>query len=153
MVNAAIVFQQTSCVIPQAILLYRGRQKVLPARHFNLGKLGAAINATAVTWVVFLDIIYCFPIALPVTPQNMSYVSVVSTGLVGFVAILWFLTKRKTFKGPKIDMDLLEFRRQAALVSDGIVDGRSGSVFSRKGSVDVHLRNSVDKGTPIDSKM
>ena len=118
MVSAAIVFQQTSCIIPQAILLYRGRDRVLPERHFSLGKFGAAINATAVAWVIFLDVLYCFPTAMPVTPQNMSFVSVVSVGLVGFVFLLWVTTKRKVFKGPQIDYELLKVRRMAAIHSD-----------------------------------
>lgn len=118
MVSAAIVFQQTSCIIPQAILLYRGRDRILPERHFSLGKFGVFINATAVAWVVFLDVLYCFPTAMPVTPQNMSFVSVVSVGLVGFVLVLWFTTKRRVFKGPQIDYELLKARRMAAIHSD-----------------------------------
>jgi choline transport protein len=128
MVSAAIIFQQTSCIIPQAILLYRGRDKVLPERYFNLGKLGAPINAIAVAWVVFLDVLYCFPTAMPVTPQNMSYVSVVSVGLIGFVLTLWFTTKRGVFKGPHIDFELLSQRRHAAIEGDDRVisiDGQS----------------------------
>jgi choline transport protein len=119
MVSAAITFQQTSCIIPQAILLYRGRDKVLPERYFNLGRLGVPVNVIAVSWVVFLDILYCFPTAMPVTPQNMSYVSVVTVGLVGFVIALWFATKRGTFKGPHIDLALLNARRHAAIEGEG----------------------------------
>lgn len=119
MVSAAIIFLQTTCVIPQAIVLYRGRDRVLPQRYFNLGKFGAPINAISVAWVVFLDILYCFPTSLPVTPQNMSYVSVVCSGLMVFVIILWFTTKRGVFKGPKVDLDLLNERRLAA-INNGI---------------------------------
>ncbi|KAF5025869.1 hypothetical protein F66182_2051 [Fusarium sp. NRRL 66182] len=115
MVSAAIIFLQTSCVIPQAVLLYRGRERVLPRRYFSLGKYGTLINGISVAWVVFLDILYCFPTAMPVTPENMSYVSVVCTGLVGFVIALWFATKRGTFTGPKIDLELLNTRRVAAV--------------------------------------
>ncbi len=118
MVSAAVIFQQTSCIIPQAVLLYRGRSKVLPERHFDLGRLGPYVNALAVAWVVFLDVLYCFPVALPATATNMSYVSVVSTGLVGFVVILWFTGKRKTFTGPKVDLELMEARRLAAIGGD-----------------------------------
>ena len=120
MAGAAIIFLQTSCVIPQAILLYRRRDRVLPKRHFNLGKLGVPINAIAVVWVAFLNVLYCFPTSMPVTPQNMSYVSVVCTGLVGVVVVLWFTTKRGTFTGPKIDFELLNSRR-LAVIEDGIV--------------------------------
>ncbi|KAH7245393.1 amino acid/polyamine transporter I [Fusarium tricinctum] len=100
MVSAAIIFLQTSCVIPQAVLLYRGRERVLPVRYFSL---------------VFLDILYCFPTTVPITAQNMSYVSVVFTGLVGFVIVLWFTTKKGTFIGPRIDLDSLNARRLAAV--------------------------------------
>ena len=120
MVSTCIVFLQTSCVIPQAIILYRGRDRVLPPRHFDLGRFGAPINAIAVLWVVFLDILYCFPTSMPVTAQNMSYVSVVATGLVVFVVSLWFTTKRGVFKGPKIDMALLIERRNAAIQGEVI---------------------------------
>ncbi|KAF4502552.1 amino acid transporter [Fusarium agapanthi] len=115
MVSAAIIFLQTSCVIPQAVLLYRGRDRVLPLRYFSLGKYGAAINGISVAWVVFLDILYCFPTTMPVTPENMSYVSVVFTGLVAFVIALWFTTKKGSFTGPQINLDLLNARRMAAV--------------------------------------
>ena len=118
MVSAAIIFLQSSCVIPQAILLYRGRDRVLPQRHFTLGKFGVAVNATSVAWVFFLNVLYCLPTFRPVTPQNMSYVSVVCVGLLGFVIGLWFTTKRGTFQGPKIDYNLLNERRLAALQGD-----------------------------------
>jgi choline transport protein len=115
MVSSAIVFVQTSCIVPQAILLFRGRDKVLPERQFSLGNWGIAVNAVAVAWVSFLDIIYCFPVAIPVTLNNMTYVSVVTVGLVGFVLGLWFLSKKGKFLGPHVDMKLLEMRRSARI--------------------------------------
>lgn len=136
MVNAAIVFQQTSCIIPQAIVLLRGRKKVLPERYFNLGPFGPFINAIAVAWVLFLDILYCIPTSMPVTPQNMSYVSVVTVGLISFVIVLWFLNKRNTFKGPNVDYNLLNLRRTANLHGEeSTIEGtnlETGSVTSQK---------------------
>ncbi|PMD50300.1 amino acid transporter, partial [Hyaloscypha bicolor E] len=123
MVSAAIVFLQTSCIAPQAILLYRGRDKVLPPRYFSLGQYGTAVNATAVIWVIFLDIIYCFPTAMPVTPQNMNFVSVVTIGLTLFVLGLWFTSKRGKFVGPKINMAELEARRLAAMGGSSSIEG------------------------------
>jgi choline transport protein len=123
MVSAAIVFLQTSCIAPQAILLYRGRDKVLPPRYFSLGQYGTAVNATAVIWVIFLDIIYCFPTAMPVTPQNMNFVSVVTIGLTLFVLGLWFTSKKGKFVGPKINMAELEARRLAAMGVSSSIEG------------------------------
>jgi choline transport protein len=139
MVSAAIIFQQTSCIIPQAIVLYRGRDKILPERYFNLGsRFGPFINGLAVAWVVFLDILYCFPTAMPVTPQNMSYVSVVSAGLVAFVILLWYTTKKGVFEGPRIDFELLSARRHAAIEGlDEIVGVKvsTGSLTDAKGAL------------------
>ncbi|KAJ6442490.1 amino acid transporter [Purpureocillium lavendulum] len=95
MVNNAIIFLQTSCIIPQAILLYRGREP----------------------WVVFLDVLYCFPTSMPVTAQNMNYVSVVGVGLLSFVVLLWFTTKRNVFKGPRVDYERMIFSPKMQLTS------------------------------------
>lgn len=133
MVSGAIIFLQTSCVIPQLILLVRGRERVLPPRYFNLGKWGVPVNAVSVAWVLYLDVLYCFPTAMPVTPDNMSYVSVVSVGLVAFVISLWFLTKRSTFRGPKINLDLLHARRVDALADQNMLDGQDVDRVSTKG--------------------
>jgi len=122
MVSAAIIFLQTSCIAPQAILLYRGRDKVLFPRYFSLGRYGAAINATAVVWVLFLDIIYCVPTAMPFTPQNMNYVSVVVSVLTMFILALWFISKKGKFVGPMINMAELEERRMEALGQTLVTD-------------------------------
>ncbi|KAL1895024.1 hypothetical protein Sste5346_005444 [Sporothrix stenoceras] len=120
MVSANILFLQTTCAIPQAIVLWRGRDNVLPERWFNLGRFGAPINVIAVAWVLFVDVIACFPTAMPVTPSNMSYVSVVTTGLTGFVIILWFTSKRGVFQGPRVDESKLLQRRMAAIHLEGV---------------------------------
>lgn len=121
MVSANIIYLQTSCAVPQAILLWRGRDNVLPERFFSLGRWGTAVNAVSVAWVLFIDVIACFPTARPVTPQNMSYVSVVSVGFFLLILALWFLSKRGRFMGPHIDQEKLHARRMAALhATDGI---------------------------------
>jgi choline transport protein len=73
-VGASIVFMTTSYVIPQGILAWRGREKVLPARHMNLGKLGLPVNILSCVWVVFVDVLYCFPVTYPVTTENMNWI-------------------------------------------------------------------------------
>jgi len=120
MVNVAIVFLQSSCTIPQAILLYCGRNKVLPECFFLPGKYGAAINATTVLWVFLLDVLYCMSFLMPVNSNNMNYVSVVSIGLVGFVISLWFVSKQKTFKGSQMNFAEIKRRRKQALYETAI---------------------------------
>jgi choline transport protein len=114
------MFTQTSCVIPQAILLYRGRDQVLPKRYFDLGRFGNIVNATAVAWTIFLDVLVCFPTSMPVSVENMNYVSVVFVGLASFVVLLWFSTKRGVFIGPHVNIGLMNERRLAALQTDTV---------------------------------
>ena len=64
---------------------------------------------------MFLDVVYCMPVAWPVTKENMNYVSAVAVGSVGFVFALWFATKRWTFVGPRVDVELMRRRREEAL--------------------------------------
>lgn len=128
MVSTSIIFLQTSCITPQAIILWRGRDNVLPTRYFSLGRYGSTINAVAVVWVIFLDIVYCFPTTMPVTVQNMSYVSVVAVGLTAFVLGLWFTSKRGKFTGPHINYAELTQKRMAALGVDEVINGIDRSV-------------------------
>lgn len=109
------IFLQTSCFILQAILLYRCRDSVLPIRDFSLGDFGAVVNATAVAWVVFLDIIYCFPTVIPLIKENMNYISVVVTELVSFAVGLWLTSKNGRFIGLKIDVAQLTEWRMATI--------------------------------------
>ncbi|KAJ5217987.1 uncharacterized protein N7498_000086 [Penicillium cinerascens] len=105
MVGAAVIFLQTSCALPQAIILWRGRD-ILPERPFSLGRYGFAINLIAVIWVVLLDILSCFPTEMPVTKENMNYVSVVSVGLTGIVLALYLFAKRGKYLGPRMPNEL-----------------------------------------------
>ena len=106
MVGASVIFLQTACAFPQAILLFRGRQ-ILPERPFSLGRFGYAVNLISVLWVVLLDTLCCFPTVMPVNEQNMNYVSVVSVGLAGAVVGLYVCVKRGTYRGPRTpDEDL-----------------------------------------------
>lgn len=124
MVSTTVLFLQTSCVMPQAILLFRGRE-VLPERYFSLGRWGPVVNAVALVWITIVDVLACFPVFLPVTPQNMSYVVVVTVGLLAVVIILWFTLKRGVYVGPRVNLELMHERRRAALHhGTHVLDGR-----------------------------
>ncbi|OQE26718.1 hypothetical protein PENSTE_c005G03148 [Penicillium steckii] len=102
MVGAAVIFLQTSCALPQAILLFRGRDNVLPERPFTLGRLGPIINFLAVAWVVFLDVLCCIPTEMPVTKENMNYISVVSVGLTSIILLIYVFCKKGKYLGPRM---------------------------------------------------
>ncbi|KAL1873124.1 hypothetical protein VTK73DRAFT_1085 [Phialemonium thermophilum] len=100
-VNASILVMNVSYVVPQAISLYRGRDKVLPERAFDLGAFGPYINGFSIIWVTVFAVLFCFPVTSPTTVQSMNYVSVVVVGVVVVILGGWYGGKRRTFTGPK----------------------------------------------------
>jgi len=102
-VATSILSLNITYVIPQAILLIRGRANVLPKRHFDLGAaFGTFCNVFSCAWVALYAVLFCFPIFLPVTAKSMNYVSVVMAGTVLFVVVMWFARGRGRFTGPNI---------------------------------------------------
>lgn len=73
MVSANIVFMMASYVIPQGIMIFRGRH-VLPERPFDLGIWGLFVNVASCLWVSLLSIVACVPTSLPITITNMNWV-------------------------------------------------------------------------------
>ncbi|KAK5459908.1 hypothetical protein LTS15_004037 [Exophiala xenobiotica] len=104
-INLSILSLNITYAIPQAVVVIRGRDKVLPKRQFNLGPvLGPICNIFSVIWMLVFTVLFCFPVFLPVTLQNMNYLSVVVAAVCLFILILWWGGKRKTFEGPHIEL-------------------------------------------------
>jgi choline transport protein len=101
-ISMSILSLNITYAIPQGILLWRGRDKVLPAnRQFNLGKwFGPACNIFCVAWVSLYTVLFCLPTYLPAEVNDMNYVSVVVAGVALIIAIFWYGGKNKTFTGP-----------------------------------------------------
>ena len=57
----------------------------------------------------------CFPVIYPVTLEGMNWISVVSVAIVVFIMLLWVLSKRRVFTGPRVDMEKMRLRREEAL--------------------------------------
>ncbi|KAI9039060.1 uncharacterized protein KD926_010045 [Aspergillus affinis] len=108
MVGAAVIFLQTSCALPQLIVLWRGRDATLPVRPFSLGRFGVAFNFLAVAWVAFLDVLCFPPTEMPATKENMNYISVVSVGLTSIVAVLYWASKRGKYLGPRMPREVFQ---------------------------------------------
>ena len=100
-ITMSILSLNLTYAVPQAIVLFRGRERILPKRPFTLGPyLGRLCNAFSALWVPFITIIFCFPTSLPTTVSSMNYVSVVITGISVLILVSWYGGKRKTFSGP-----------------------------------------------------
>ncbi|KAJ8098807.1 amino acid/polyamine transporter I [Lipomyces tetrasporus] len=109
-IGSCIMFLNITYVIPQAIVAYRGREKVLPPRFFRLPRyIGYFINWLSTIWVIFVSVLFCLPSAMPVvgSPASMNYTSVVFVGVLALVLLLWVFDKRKKFVGPDVKEGLL----------------------------------------------
>ncbi|PYH64672.1 putative GABA permease [Aspergillus vadensis CBS 113365] len=104
LISIVIIELNICYVIPQGIVLLRGREAVLPRRAFALGKhVGPFCNAVAVLWVAVILVFFCLPLRLPTTVHDMNYVSVVLAGFVALIALGWWGGKRRTFTGPETE--------------------------------------------------
>ena len=79
LIGTGLILQQITYAFPAALLLYRGRSKVLlpPNRPFKLQwGIGYLANFLTVAFAVIVLVFYDFPVVLPVTSGNMSESSV-----------------------------------------------------------------------------
>lgn len=99
--SMSILSLNLTYALPQAILLIRGRERILPKRPFTLGRqIGPICNAFSILWIIFITIMFCFPTSVPTTVADMNYVSVIIVGISLLILISWWGGKRKTFSGP-----------------------------------------------------
>ena len=102
--GVATICLSTSYGIPILVNVIRGRKATVHA-SFSLGKFGFFINIATICWIVLAVVLFCMPVAIPVTPTSMNYASVVFAGFSG-VAITWyFVSARKSFTGPPVVSD------------------------------------------------
>ncbi|KAI5927477.1 amino acid/polyamine transporter I [Camillea tinctor] len=105
-VASCTIFLNVSYVFPVIALLVRGRGVLLRYQsertYFVLGKSGWALNVIAVIFVVVTSVFFCFPATLPVSGDDMNYVTVV-IGIFLILMSTYWVTYSKTFEGPKFE--------------------------------------------------
>ncbi|KAF9871507.1 Choline transport protein [Colletotrichum karsti] len=72
-INATCLMLNISYVVPQAILLVEGRDK-LPRRTFDLGRWGYAVNLYSVIFLIVIGVVFCLPQTYPTTVGSMNYI-------------------------------------------------------------------------------
>lgn len=103
--GVATICLSTSYGIPILVSVIRGRRAVKNS-PFSLGKFGLIINCITIVWICFAIILFCMPVALPVTPTSMNYASVVFAGF-ATISVVWYLIRgRKSFTGPPVPKDV-----------------------------------------------
>ncbi|KAI5459551.1 amino acid/polyamine transporter I [Mariannaea sp. PMI_226] len=107
-INLTLFALNITVALPQAILLFRGRN-CLPERAFSLGKFGYAVNLTATLFVAFFSVTFCFPLFMPVTASSMNYLIVVMVVGLIITAGLWWGGLKKKFTGPQVNLEGEEY--------------------------------------------
>ncbi len=136
-ISMSILSLNVTYAIPQGIVFFRGRDKVLPhTRQFNLGKIfGPFCNIFCVCWVCLYTVLFCLPTFLPAEVESMNYVSVVVAGCALIIVIMWFSGKRKTFVGPVSSYPVLRslclFDREKVVLIRSDTDYKHGTPRGR----------------------
>jgi len=91
---------QIGYVTPVIVVLCRGRKILPPRPNFDLGKWGYPINIISVCWSMIVIVMYSFPLYVPVTIPNISYMNwscvIVGATLV-FPGIYWIFRARHRY--------------------------------------------------------
>ncbi|KAI9147294.1 Choline transport protein [Paramyrothecium foliicola] len=105
-ISSCTILLNVSYAFPIITLLVRGRNVLdahrQPNTPFNFGRRGYIINYVAVIFVVVTSIFFCFPVALPVTSDNMNYVVAV-LGIFVIVIEAYWIAYGHRFEGPRFE--------------------------------------------------
>jgi amino acid permease (GABA permease) len=123
--GVATICLSTSYGLPILINVVRGR-KAVKHSTFSLGKFGLAINIATICWICLAVVLFCMPVALPVTPSSMNYASVVFAGFATISVVWYFARARRDFKGPPVLADEPD-------EDPGVVSGKMVPVNSEDG--------------------
>lgn len=102
--NLTAIALDWSYCIPIICKLFGGRFVRGP---MHLGKASPYINAWAVIWTTFVTVIYVFPTIMPVTAENMNYVTVLIVAVMLFAVIYWYAAGRFYYTGPRVKAQLI----------------------------------------------
>lgn len=122
--GVATICLSTSYGLPILINVIRGR-KAVKHSTFSLGKFGYAINIATLIWICLAVILFCMPVAIPVTSSSMNYASVVFAAFATISVVWYFARARRDFKGPPVLTDEPD-------EDPGVVSGKMVPVISQE---------------------
>lgn len=139
--GVATICLATSYGVPILISLLRGRRLVRTST-FSLGKFGFIINIITVIWIGFAIVLFCMPVAIPVTASTMNYASAVFA-MFGSVSVAWyFIRGRKSFSGPPVQADA-DPADIGVVAGKTITDGESSPADSNE-EKHIHTKHAVE---------
>ncbi|KAL8746568.1 MAG: hypothetical protein Q9184_007728, partial [Pyrenodesmia sp. 2 TL-2023] len=146
-VSASVVALGVSYAMPVAINCLRGR-KMLRERRFTLpGWFGwfanlvrtlipgnvvvsepqANLSQLGIAYTIVTTVFFLFPPELPVTGTNMNYCVVVFAIIILTSTFQWFVDGRKNFKGPRVNLGVVQVDSDTRAIANVKNDGRHNS--------------------------
>jgi len=107
--SIAVIGLYIAYVIPTFLRLRQGEAFVRGPWH--LGRFSRPIGIVAVTWVVFITILFMLPQASPVTLKTFNYAPVAVLAVLGFAGTWWLVSARRWFTGPRVQGTPEELQR------------------------------------------
>ena len=87
-------------VIPTFLRLRQGAD--FKRGPWHLGRWSSTVGIIAITWVVFITILFVLPAASPITLKTFNYAIVALLAVIGYAGIYWLVSARKWFTGPRV---------------------------------------------------
>lgn len=101
LVGSFIILTSTSYGLAIGPHLFTGRRNV-PQGPFWMGKAGFLVNGLTIALIIFFNVMFCFPYALPVEVSAMNYNSVILVGVVMLTGLWWVFYAAKHYDAPKL---------------------------------------------------
>jgi amino acid transporter len=98
-VSVNVVGLFTAYGIPILLRLRLGRD--FRPGPWNLGAKGRPIAFIAVVWIVLSNILFMLPQSSPITLHDFNYAPIALAVVLLIATAWWFLTARRTFRGPR----------------------------------------------------
>jgi amino acid permease (GABA permease) len=98
--SIAVIGLYIAYVLPTFLRLRQGSS--FRRGPWHLGQWSRPVGIIAVTWVVFITILFMLPTASPVTLKSFNYTIVAVLAVLGFAGIWWLVSARNWFTGPRV---------------------------------------------------
>lgn len=95
MTSIAVIGLYIAYVIPTFLRLRRG--EALERGPWHLGGASRVIGTIAVTWVVFITVLFMLPQVSPITWGTFDYAPIAVLVVLGFATVWWLASARKGF--------------------------------------------------------
>jgi amino acid permease (GABA permease) len=69
---------------------------------WHLGRWSSTVGTVAITWVVFITVLFVLPTASPITLKTFNYAIVALLIVIGYAGIYWLVSARNWFTGPRV---------------------------------------------------